>query len=931
MSVESIFKSDRVCPLGTRELVDRVIQFTELLTNVKFYTYQSIFARRIAESIVDGEGSIITGLWARQCLHGDTVILDRDGSMCRIKDHPRAWSTGYRDDILVVTASSGQKVRATTNHPFFTKRGWVNAENLTKDDYICLLKGWEVFGNGEVTYEQSEFVNCWRVDDIKETYSINVNKAKILGYLTADGYSFKALGKGQSIKFTNINEAYLREFELLMSEEFPDVACKRYIKGKGFDIVCTSRGVKGRNPLRRFLAAMAPDAGFPTAIALASKEAIIAFLNRMYSADGCAYNRKDGSGSLELSCGGDEVYAEYVVTLLARLGILSRVKEEVMSNNLFYRVQIADRGNIGVFLRVIGNIYGKEAACDKIETGYGTRWSNRKEEVAPTGEDGEARVWLRVRSVEHWGSGTVYDIEFPRKGWFIAQGISVHNSGKTETIANICVGMALLLPELHKAFPDDARLKPFAKGFWLGIYAPIKEQAAISFSRMRAIVSSDHGKAIMENELGVKLTIDRADTLGFSNGSTAIARSASPDTQTEGKTLHAVIAEEAQKLSRENVEKELSPFLASTNGTMVKIGTAWESRGGFHLSIQQNITEHENGGKRSHFEFPYDIVIAEKFRAYTLDNNESHLNYEKYVMRKKAELGGETSPEFRMNFMCLWSESRVIAVTQSIFQAAGKADLETCLHSHMLQVGGLDIGKISDSTVLTVINVDIHRPIENIFRTADADLDKQRYYRKYVADWVELGGAFEGSSGQYRRLVEAILQTNLKVLCIDTTGMGDPVFERINEMIGGNITCVPFKFGLINKANLYKYYLNELHSGRLLYPAGPSTKSRIEYSRFVKQHLELDKVLHGGYAVCQAPEGGHDDYPDSAALACWAEKMMEDAIMPEIEVTSAPIGGGSGRRSYDEGQKFMGQDISGCGTTDISASIGGRAARYARR
>lgn len=273
-----------------------------------------------------------------------------------------------------------------------------------------------------------------------------------------------------------------------------------------------------------------------------------------------------------MACGGSDVYAQHVVTLLARLGVHGHSKEEVLNGKLFYRVQIADRKNVGAFLRVVGPIFGKEDACAKLVPEYGGRWSNRAHEEALPGEDGEGRAWVRLRSVEYWGEGEVWDAEFPDKGWFFANGIAVHNCGKTETVADACLGLGIILPALANEFPDDPRLMPFQKGFWSGIYAPVKEQSEIAFGRIREKLASEKCQNILaDREVDIEIVTDRADSVSFSNGSYIYARTASPDTKTEGKTYHLLCCEESQGLLRSKVEKELEPMLTATNYPLVRI------------------------------------------------------------------------------------------------------------------------------------------------------------------------------------------------------------------------------------------------------------------------------------------------------------------------------------------------------------------------
>lgn len=498
----------------------------------------------------------------------------------------------------------------------------------------------------------------------------------------------------------------------------------------------------------------------------------------------------------------------------------------------------------------------------------------------------------------------------------IITGLWSRQSGKTETVADVCTGLCVILPALAKTFPDDPRFMSFRDGFLIGVYAPIADQAEFPFSRMKMNVQCERGTSILADpEIGIMVTQSRGDRLAFSNGSRVICKSASPDTNIEGATHHLVLVEEAQKVSRSKVEKDIRPMLAATNGTMVKIGTAWVSRGGFHTSIQHNIEVYEQGGKRNHFEFPYDVVIAEKQRAYDREVKENgignpfHLNYEKFVNSEVDRLGGTDSEEFKMNFRCLWLESRLIAINETIFGQAA-LDMEAMPTPHGFQVGGLDIGKTNDSSVLTIMTIDFENPVVNTDALPGADEEKQVYHRKIIIDWMEMAGSFEGNSGQYATLANYLRGTNLQVLLIDATSIGDPVYERIEAMLGGSIQCLPFKFNAPNKSKLYRYYLQELHARRVYYAAGELTQKRPEFKRFVQQHLDLDKGVSGGYILCQAPEGGYDDYPDSAALACWAEKHAESVAMPEIIVTN--------QVSSHEGGR-------------VSAATRGRAGRYARR
>lgn len=482
-------------------------------------------------------------------------------------------------------------------------------------------------------------------------------------------------------------------------------------------------------------------------------------------------------------------------------------------------------------------------------------------------------------------------------------GLWARQCGKTESISAIVIAMAVLLPILSKAFPNDPRFMLFAKGFLVGIYAPVKEQAGLSFDRMRGRLESEHGQSVLSDpEIDVRIVVSRGDTIGLSNGSVILARTASENSMIEGKTHHLVVCEESQKLSRQKVIKEILPMLSSTFGSIVHIGTAWSSRGGFHHSIQQNEDDRKKGGPRNHFEVPYDIVIKEKEEVYRRTKDTSHLAYVKAI-QSEIKKNGIDSDEFKMNYRCLWQEARVIAIRKEILIAGGRNNLIAYPVKTKMQVAGLDVGKVIDFTVLSIMDVDMDNPVQNTSYLAGADTDLQVSYPKTFLDWYELGGSFEGDAGQYIRLINILKMYSVQVLVIDATGIGDPVAERIAAICGDSIQVVPFKFSNMSKGHLYKYYLGEWTAGRIGYPAHPETRDRVEYRKFFQEHEDLDKVQIGEYAVCKAPDGLHDDYPSSGALACWAEKLLSKLIMPPITVTDFDDFTSGYRGKSDEGPR----------------------------
>lgn len=494
-------------------------------------------------------------------------------------------------------------------------------------------------------------------------------------------------------------------------------------------------------------------------------------------------------------------------------------------------------------------------------------------------------------------------------------GLWSRQTGKTTTVALVGIGLAVILPVLSKQLPHVEELQQFKDGFWVGIFAPITRQANLSYARMRKIIHSDRGLALLlDDEIDITVTMSRGDSLALSNGSYVHAKTASPDSNIEGETYHLIITDESQKLDKFKVEKEIEPMLASTNGTMVKIGTAWVSRGGFQSDIQWNIEQHARKmAPRNHFEFPYDVIIKEKEEAFKRDGNRFHLKYKGHVQRY-INKRGVNSLAFRMNYMLKWQESNL-----DVFSAAALLDMQDhsrhlnhYLTTGLTRVAGIDVGKNNDPTVITINEVDFENPI--VLRDPSSG-DEHEFYRKKFVAILELEGRFEdhhGEKGQYSKAVEFLREWDVTRCAIDATGIGDPVAERVQKLTP-EIEWEFFKFSSPTKHNLYTNYIDEVESGRQTIAASDPSRKLREFLKWEEEHRTLEKhYTNNNYMDCRAPEFEsraakeaeaeeeyHDDYPTSSALAAWAAR---NSTLAEAESVATTSSGG-----YSSGGRYGGR------------------------
>lgn len=70
---EPVVEIDEFDPVFVNDLIDKIMRFMVVFCGRELYPYQVPFARRVIESLVIGDGKVITALWSRQSGKSETV------------------------------------------------------------------------------------------------------------------------------------------------------------------------------------------------------------------------------------------------------------------------------------------------------------------------------------------------------------------------------------------------------------------------------------------------------------------------------------------------------------------------------------------------------------------------------------------------------------------------------------------------------------------------------------------------------------------------------------------------------------------------------------------------------------------------------------------------------------------------------------------
>lgn len=467
-------------------------------------------------------------------------------------------------------------------------------------------------------------------------------------------------------------------------------------------------------------------------------------------------------------------------------------------------------------------------------------------------------------------------------------------AGKTETIGGVSAALCLALPLLAKQFPHDWRLnitddqgnyRGFERGLQIGIYAPKLEQSEITFNRIKRAFETKNGKRLLA-EMHVSFEENNGNTLAFSNGSRVLCQSASKQSEIEGATHHLLIAEEAQDIDDLKMRKSLHPMVASTMGTIVKIGTASVRKCDFYNAIQTNRREELMTKKRNHFFFPW--TVCAKYNSL----------YQKYIEGEKRKIG-EHSDEFRMAYCGEWIFERGMFITQDVLFSPAVAQTAgiwsqfylngysgDSILRHYSWVVGIDWGKSSDSTVVALMAVDWANPLET-GESSDAEgMHRFAFYKKHlVGFWEFQGDNYEYQFGEIVSRLSSI--RNLKKIVMDSNSCGAPLYDRFAATYGPQgIEVAAFNFQPKVKSDGYKSLGADFWAERITIPAGIATRSTMEFRKFVQQTLDLKKDWQNGIMKVAHPDerGAHDDYPDALMMGAWG--CNTPAIGGRVELNS---------------------------------------------
>ena len=316
----------------------------------------------------------------------------------------------------------------------------------------------------------------------------------------------------------------------------------------------------------------------------------------------------------------------------------------------------------------------------------------------------------------------------------------------------------------------------------------------------------------------------------------AVFLAASPLANVAGHTASlALIADEAQDIDPEWFERQFRPMAASTGACTVLFGTPWQGESLLDLAVAAN-RRHDAArpGRKfrdwlpRHYEVAWEVV-AEAVPAYGA-----------YVRAERERLG-ESHPLFRTQYglETLYESGRLLS-NEQLARLAGSHARRRAPVPGERYIAGLDIaGEGADRTVLTIARLEGERA-EVVEHAA------------WEADAYDVVG---------NEVLELARRWRFERLCVDATGLGQPLAQRLLRDLGRLVE--PLAFTAASKSELGYGLIAAAETGRVaLYADDGSRESvacRAELRECGAAYLAAGQLRWGS-------RSGHDDYAVSLAL-----------------------------------------------------------------
>jgi len=332
--------------------------------------------------------------------------------------------------------------------------------------------------------------------------------------------------------------------------------------------------------------------------------------------------------------------------------------------------------------------------------------------------------------------------------------------------------------------------------------SPIYSQSKMAFRTFLTAARKGKAEAVFKS---VSLTEMRIE---FVNRAAMTFKSADNPDNLRGEGLHRVVVDEAARVQREAWEAVLRPAVSDTRGRVLFISTPKGKNWFYELW-----TRGQDALQPAFKSWRFPTADNPKVTAEDILQAQQSLPVDVFNQEYLAEFLENSAGVFRNISACIGSRREE--------PQAGKE-----------YYGGLDLARLTDFTVLTILD----------------GAGRQVYWDRFnLLDWTV----------QKDRIIPVIRKYKAK-LNVDSTGVGDPIYEDLRR---ADLNVVGYKFTADSKKKLIETLMIGFDQQKISILDEGVQKNELEIFEY--------QIGSSGMVHYSAPEGYHDDCVISLALAYW--------------------------------------------------------------
>ncbi len=335
--------------------------------------------------------------------------------------------------------------------------------------------------------------------------------------------------------------------------------------------------------------------------------------------------------------------------------------------------------------------------------------------------------------------------------------------------------------------------------------APVYSQSKMAFRRLLSAARRGGADKIFfdvsQSELRIK----------FISGAALQFKSAdNPDTL-RGEGLTSVVIDEAARVKREVWEEVIRPAVSDTGGRVMFISTPKGKNWFFDLWTRGQ-----------------DPMQKEKYESWQFPTHDNPK-----IPQEEIDLARNTLPAdvFRQEYLAEFLESEAV-VFRNVSNCMGAKEEPPIPGKSYF--AGCDLAKHTDYTVLSIL---------------DSEGNQVYFTRLQKLDWPY----------QKKLISEIVRRYNNARLVIDSTGVGDPIFD---DLCAAGLNVEGFKFTQENKKKLIETLMLSFEQEKIKILNNPVQLNELQIFEY--------NISPSGIVHYSAPEGYHDDCVIALALANWA-------------------------------------------------------------